>query len=209
MATISIAGVTYEVYGSLASANAYFAAAIQGAPWASADSSVRSQALVTATRVFERTGWQGAPTDTVVPVPPATLPLAAGEQALEWPRTGLVDMNGVAVDSTAIPQDVIDGNFEYALAVINDATVQTSAQTGSNLKIDETTERVEGAITVTTKQQFFRSTLGKNGQFPTIVQDYIGQWLASTKAAVGIFAGGTDVESQSNQDFCYISPGIP
>ena len=96
MGQITIAGVEYEIYGTLNGANAYFKAAAHGAPWFAVAGSIRSQYLVTETRVLERTGWQGAPTDTVTPVPPATLPLSAGEQALQWPRTGLVDRNGVA-----------------------------------------------------------------------------------------------------------------
>jgi hypothetical protein len=205
MATITISGTLYEVYGTLASANSYFSAAVHGAPWGDASSSTRNQALVTATRVFERTGWQGAPTEPV----DKTQPQPADTQPLEWPRTGLVDMNDVDVPSDSIVQDVIDGNFEYALAVINDAAVQTVSAPGSNVKMDNLTERVEGAITVTTENTFFNSTLGKNGQFPTIVQDYIGQWLASTKAAVGNFAGGTDVCSQSGADYGYNLPGFP
>jgi hypothetical protein len=205
MATITIRGTLYEVYGDLTGANAYFAAAVHGAPWAAASSSTRNQALVTATRVFERTGWRGSPTEPV----DKTQPQPADTQPLEWPRTDLVDLNGVDVPSGAIPQDVIDGNFEYALAVINDASIQTSAQTGSNVKGDALTERVEGAITVTEEKSFFVSTLGKNGQFPTIVQDYIGLWLDSTRAAVGISAGGTDVCSQSGAEFGFNIPGFP
>ena len=205
MATITISGTLYEVYGNLASANSYFAAAVHGAPWAAASSSTRNQALVTAMRVFERTDWQGAPTEPV----DKTQPQPADTQPLEWPRTGLADMNEVDVPSDSIPQDIIDGNFEYALAVINDATVQTVPAPGTNQKVDNLTERVEGAITVTTEKTFFRATLGKNGQFPTIVQDYIGQWLASTNAAVGVFAGGTDVASQSGADYTFNMPGFP
>lgn len=205
MPTITISGTLYEVYGNLASANSYFSAAVHGAPWAAASSSTRNQALVTATRVFERTAWQGAPTEPV----DKTQPQPADTQPLEWPRTGLSDMNDVEVPSDSIPQDVVDGSFEYALAVINDATVQTVSAPGTNQKVDNLTERVEGAVTVTTEKTFFRSTLGAHGQFPTIVQDYIGQWLASTKAAVGVFAGGTDVASQSGEDYTFNTPGFP
>jgi hypothetical protein len=205
MATITISGTLYEVYGNLSSANSYFTAAIHGAPWTAASTADRKKALVTATRVFERTGWQGAPTDPV----DKTQPQPASTQPLEWPRTDLVDLNDVVVPSDSIPQDVVDGNFEYALAIINDAAIQTAAQTGSNVKVDNLTERVEGAITVTTEKTLFNSTLGKNGQFPTIVQDYIGLWLASTKAAVGIVAGGTDVCAQSGADYGFNTPGFP
>lgn len=208
MATITVSGVVYEVYGGLSDANKYFAAAIQGSPWLAASSSTRNQALITATRVFERTRWQGAPTDAVTPVPPNALPLSAGEQALEFPRTGLVDMNGLPVPSDSIPQDMIDGSFEYALAVVNDAAIQSAAETGSNVKIDKLTQRIEGAITKATEMQFFRSTLGTQGQFPTIVQGYVGQWLASTQATVGILAGGIGVASQSGQDFCLTDGGF-
>lgn len=209
MATIGIAGVNYEVYGALAAANAYFAAASQGAPWLAAESSLRNQALVTATRVFERTGWSGNPTDTVVPVPPATLPLSAGEQALQWPRTGLVDRNGVALDSTSIPTDVINGNFEYALDLINTPSVQTDDVRGSNVKSTKSLERVEGAVTVSSEQVNFIPTIGRFAQFPKIVQDYIGLWLDSSGSLTLSFVSGTDAEALE-LDFGFAGPqGLP
>ncbi len=195
---VTIGGVAYATYGNLSEANAYFTSSVNATAWAATASSVRNQSLVTAARVFERTAWQGAPVD---PIDKSTVPAPVDTQELEWPRSGLVDKNGVALDETVIIDDIKFGNFEYALAVINDATVQTDAQTGSNLKVDELTNRIEGAITQTTKQQFFKPTIGKFGEFPTIVQDYISLWLSSTAAVTGAFAGGTDVCSESGQDF--------
>ena len=197
------------MYGDLSGANAYFSAAIQGAPWSAASSSTRNQALVTATRVFDRTLWQGAPTDPITPAPPAIPPLTPGvAQALEWPRTGLSDQNDVAVPSDSIPLDIVNGSFEYALALINDAALQQDPSTGSNVKVDKLTERIEGAVTVSTEKQFFQPTISTAAQFPNIVQELVGQYLASTKAATGIFAGGTGVAVQSGQDFCLNDGGF-
>lgn len=205
MATITIGTTVTEVYGDLAAANAYFIAAIQADPWTAASSSTKNKALVTATRVFERTGWQGQPTE---PIDKSVIPAPSGFQELQWPRTGLVDINGVAVPTTSIPQELVDGNFEYALALINDAALQQTAQQGTNLKVDKLTERVEGAITVATEQQFFRATIGKLGEFPNITQELVGLWLDSTTSGDGVFASGTDVAIQSGQDFCLTDGGF-
>lgn len=104
---------------------------------------------------------------------------------------------------------MIAGAYEYANSLIVDPSVQTSEQSGSNLKVDKLTERVEGAITVATEKQYFRPTLGKLPPFPTTTQDYIGLWLDSTAATTVIFAGGTNVASESNEDWGTTSGGWP
>jgi hypothetical protein len=197
-----------EVYDAKAAFDAYFKGATHGAPWLAAASSLRNQAIVTQMRVFDRTAWQGAPTeprDKTVPQPGST-------QALAWPRTGLVDREGVAVDSSAIPLEILQGGYEYALELINAPSVQTDDQRGSNLKTDKLTQRVEGAVTVTTEKGYFRSTLGTLPPFPTIVQDYIGLWLASSVSSPLVFTSGTEVEAtftEAGLDWGYHGSGIP
>lgn len=209
MPTIEISGVTYEVYGDQVAANSYFKAASHGAPWLAATSALRNQALVTQTRVFERESWQGLPT---LPVD-KTQPQPAGTQPLEWGRTGLFDRNGVAVDPNSIPADIVSGAFEYALELISTPTVQTEDVRGSNLKVDKKLDRVEGAVTVSTDQQFFIPTIGALAPYPNIVFEYIGQWLGSSGAGVErSFVSGTTATTPLDPpsgDFTFTGDGLP
>ena len=209
MGQVTIGSTLYEVYGDLAGANAYFASVTHGAAWLALDGSVRNQALVTAMRVFERTGWDGTPTDPI----DKTQPQPAGTQPLAWPRTGLVDREGVAVDSATIPADVISGAYEYALEVVTTPSVQTADSLGSNLKVEKTTERVEGAVTVSDEKQYFFPTLGSLPAFPKLVNDYIGLWLKGGASTLGLsFASGTDATSPlegSGGDYGYTGDGLP
>ena len=210
MPNIKIGATFHPVYEDKAAADEYFKAASHGAPWLAADSSVRNQLLVTASRVFERESWLGDPTLPIDKSDPVSQP--AGTQPLEWGRTGLTDKNGVAIDSASIPQDVVDGNFELALALLNDATVQTADPTGSNVKVEKSTQRVEGALTVSSETQYFTPTLGSSNPYPGIVMDLIGQFLAGRSGLVLSFTSGTDAVSafaDDADDFGYSDGGLP
>ena len=210
MPNITIGGTVHAVYDTKANADAYFKAASHGAPWAAASSSSRDQFLVTSTRVFERESWLGTPTLPIDKSDFASQP--AGTQPLEWGRTGLTDKNDVAIPSGSIPQDVIDGYFEYALALLNDATVQTADPTGSNVKVSKSSQRVEGAITVSTETQFFNPTLGSSNPYPGIVMDLIGQFLEGASGIELSFTSGTDAVSafaDDADDFGFTDGGIP
>ncbi len=210
MPNIKIGTTFHAVYDTKANADAYFNAASHGAPWLAAEASTRNQLLVTAARVFERETWLGDPTLPIDKSDFETQP--SGTQPLEWARTGLTDKNGVAISSASIPQDVIHGNFEYALALLNDSTVQTADPTGSNVKAEKSSKRIEGAITVSTETQFFNPTLGRSSPYPGIVMDLIGQFLEGASGLTLSFVSGTDATSpfaDGGDDFGFTSGGIP
>ncbi len=210
MPNIKIGSTFHAVYDTKANADAYFKAASHGAPWAAAEGSLRNQLLTTATRVFERESWLGDPALPIDKSDFETQP--SGTQPLEWARTGLTDKNGVAISSASIPQDVIDGYFEYALALLNDATVQTADPTGSNVKATKTSKRIEGAITVSSETQFFNPTLGSSSPYPGIVMDLIGQFLSGASGVTLSFVSGTDATSilaDDGGDFGFTDGGLP
>lgn len=208
MGQLILGGVTYEIYGTRQGADAYFAAATNGPAWSAAAGNTRDRALVTAQRVFERTGWQGDPTEPIVTLPQPPTPQPVGTQPLAWPRTGLEDREGVAVDPNTIPEDVISGSYEYALELVNTPTVQSDIP-GSNVKVDKVTNRVEGAVTQSLEKQFFLPTIGRVPPLPQIVFDYVGLWLDGAGGGVFAFASGTDVESEftpEKRDFGFTRP---
>jgi hypothetical protein len=76
-----------------------------GTTWSGASSDEKGQALLMATRLIdEHIDWTGAPSDTV--------------QVLNWPRTGMWDRNGNAMDSDSIPTQLRDATAEFARQVI-------------------------------------------------------------------------------------------
>lgn len=210
MPNIKIGSTFHAVYDTKANADAYFNAASHGAPWLAAEGSFRNQLLVTASRVFERETWLGSPTLPIDKSDFESQP--AGTQPLEWGRTGLTDKNGVAIPSDSTPLDVIHGFFEYALALLNDATVQTADPTGSNVKVSKSSQRVEGAITVSAETQFFNPTLGSSNPYPGIVMDLIGQFLEGASDLTLSFVSGTDATSilaDDAGDFGFTDGGLP
>lgn len=97
-------------YLSVADADTYFGERLYADDWTSADSTTKEKALVMARRFIDQQQFTGERTGE--------------DQLLAWPRTGIA-----GVDSSAVPQDVVDAQCELALALIrqdltvNDATL--------------------------------------------------------------------------------------
>ena len=167
MGQVTIGGTTFEIYGTRTAAINYMKARLGADAWNSASSSDKDRALVSATRKIDRENWIG---DKTAPAP---------GQPLEFPRTGLIDKDGVAVGSVNVPLLVEEANYELALVLLDDATKQDSGDTSSN------TKRVKAG---SAEVEFFRQTAGH--AFPDIIQDLIGLWL-----------DGLDFAGSGNADF--------
>ncbi len=152
MGTVSISGNTFDIYGEKAAAVTYMTARLDAAAWTTASGANRDRALVSATRMLDRNNWIGQRT--------------VGAQALEFPRTDLVDKDGNAVSDATVPVLVEEANYELALAILKDASTQDKATTGSNVK---------GVKAGSAAVQFFRPTSGT--KLPTTVHEMIGLWL--------------------------------
>lgn len=187
MATVNIEGVTYDVYGSLSAADAYFAAALHATSWAAVldDDDQRAKSLVTATRMLDRARWVGTKTSP--------------SQALEWPRTGVTDRYGVPLSDSAVPVSIENGCYELANLLLGDSSIQNATSSGSNVKSVEA-----GSAAV----EFFRSTSNSSTRFPTIVHELIGQFLAGGDG-LGIVATGLGTSAFSEYDYGYNGEGLP
>ncbi len=128
-------------YLTLAEANTYFESRLYSDAWdATVDDAVKNKAIVMATRVLDYTfiarkelkigtdgkfyttsrGWAGLPsTDT---------------QALAWPRIGMFDANGVAIDSTVIPQQLKDATAEFAGQLLSTDTTANNDVVNQGIK---------------------------------------------------------------------------
>jgi hypothetical protein len=176
-----------NVYQDIAAADAYMANSIRGAvKWDALTDTVKSQCLITATRIFDRQPWQGTKTDE------------APTQVLEWPREDVYDRKGNLVDSATVPDGIKFGSIEFAYDLSQDPTLETSAGQGSNIK-----KLKAGSAEL----EYFKGTGGPNGEgsvrFGPEVQEYIGQYLES---AYGVSTGnayGTDGEGSFDDDESY------
>lgn len=114
-----------NTYATLAEANAYVANNIHAnAVWDNLDDDDKKNLLIWATRYLDqRTNWYGLPTTTT--------------QALQWPRTGAYDRNGVAVDSDVLPLPVKQATIEMARYLMSeDRSTERSQDALKSIKVD-------------------------------------------------------------------------
>ncbi len=177
--TVTIGANTYSVYGlgnadPVGDADSYFGARLGATAWTGATADLKAQALVTAVRMMDRRiQWSGEQTDSVTPQP------------LQWPRDNAT-CRGEALADGIVPDDIVHGSFELALALLEDEGIQDSNGTGSNVK-----RAAAGSASV----EFFRPTLGEPGQdnkFPQVVQELVGCYSAGSATDLGLFVDGTD-----------------
>ena len=185
MGTVDIGGETFNIYGEhdtdaggIQAATNYFLASPHAAAFQAASSDTQKQYLVTATRMLDRQRWVGTRTDTATPQP------------LEWPRTGVPSKEGISFPDDEVPLDIILGSYELANALLGDAAVQSSQDSGSNTK---RAKRKVGDLEI--EDEYFRPTFGGlAGRFPTIVQELVGCFLAGGLGSEDLsFISGTDV----------------
>ena len=174
MNTLAIDSLVFDVYADVAEADGYMIAAFGNAVWLAASELEKAQALVSATRVFNKQCWLG----TANPFSGSTL---------VWPRTG----TGITgVDDSVIPSDIAYGAIELANAILNGSDVQSNPVPGAQgLQIIKA-----GSVML----QYFRdanSLAERLSRFPIIVQEYVGRYLCGQSDAVTGVATGTTDES--------------
>lgn len=88
-----------------------------------ATSDTKNRALVSFTRILDQqVEWDGWP--------------ATNTQALQWPRTGILDALYNSIDNTVIPQRLKDALCEGAIALIDDDLTESSSSDGiSRVKV--------------------------------------------------------------------------
>lgn len=157
-------------YINVSDADTYFLHRIHAADWDAATEPTKTDALVTATAMLDRQEWMGSKT--------------GDPQTLDWPRTGVSDPEGNAVDSATVPQFILDAACELGLALIQDLTVQTNKDTGTNIKALKA-----GSAGI----QYFKGTSGP--RFPTIIHELIGFYLSGASVYTSPYYGATEAET--------------
>ena len=190
MPTVEINSVTYDVYVSLADADAYLEAQIAAATWqglsdSDADVDRKERAIVSATRLIDRQLWQGEKADPY--------------QVHAFPRTGLVyPDSGDDVPSDAVPQEVVDATCELASLMLDGSEVQALA--------DPNTSNVQSLKAGSVAISYFRAEPSLD-RFPLIIQELLGFWLAGAGVGLTGVATGVDGEDRFSDQFL-VNEGI-
>lgn len=178
---VSALVVGTNTYATNAFADTYLGDSIRAAAWEGLEEDQQNQSLISAARLLEKQCWLGTRT--------------VESQPMKWPRTGVIDAEGIAQDPLLMPLDLQRGQVELAFELSQDPTLEQSLTTGTNIS------RVKAG---SAEVDFFRpgGPFGTAGatRFPTVVQEYIGQFLCGFRAGLRALAFGTDAESQFDDD---------
>ena len=123
---IATAGATNaNSYCTQAEAEAYFDTHLYTTEWDAASSTNKKIGLIWATRLLDQLmDWNGY--------------IADEDQALRWPRTGVLTIDGVEVDDETIPQFLKNATAEFAQYLIKeDRTAEPETAGFSRLKAGE------------------------------------------------------------------------
>lgn len=127
MALIVVAtagGAASNSYITLAEGNSYHEARLHNSDWTGASDATKNASIVWATRTLDSnylyTGWASGSRD---------------EQALAWPRVGVVDEDGRLLDSDTVPPRVKNATAELAMFLIAaDRSALKGAPEGAGIK---------------------------------------------------------------------------
>lgn len=165
--TLTVGVNSYQLLTDITS---YLSGSIRAATWPDLDTETQERAAITAFRILERQRWSGTP---------------ATGATCAFPRTGLVDLNGVALSDSSMPGFILAAQAEMAWDLSQDPDAANTLDTGQ--KVSEVSAGSAGV-------KFFKPT--DMGRFSSAVTEIIAPYLAGA-SAVGsaVQAFGTCDES--------------
>jgi hypothetical protein len=149
----TVGATTANTYGTRTEANAYFEDRLHTEVWDAASDTEKDQALLWATKLLDRAfDWAQNVVDE--------------DQALLWPRNGILDVNELSVIlDSVVPDELKWAQFEYAKALITaDPTLDKSQA------VEGLTELTAGPVTLKFKD------LIEGKLLPDMVINYIPSW---------------------------------
>lgn len=168
----SVGGASANSFLTLAEAQTYMDARLNGSLWDAADTDDQNRALVEATRELSHFCWCGTRVTTT--------------QSLAWPRQWVVNPDTPAFawayyDTTVIPQRVKDATAELAFQFLN-------AGTSDLASADPNAGVVEKTIDVlTTRWAAFQRPSGW-ARFPRVL-GYVGPLLEESSGGIDVVRG--------------------
>ena len=144
-------GTSSDSYASVLDADAYHATHLYATDWTAASEANKEIALKMATRILdEKIDWAGTKSTST--------------QALSWGRIDVTD-DGYAVESTIVPQAIINATSEFARNLISsDLTVDAQGKGLESLSVGEVSLTFDKDDTA--------------GVMPSIVQEMLRGWGA-------------------------------
>lgn len=140
-------------FATLAEANAYHDTRLHNAEWSAASDSDKEKALIQATRLLNNMTWKGSKTTS--------------EQALKFPRWGLMNDDEIYLDEDTIPGFLVEATAELAWLLLIGDTTRESGTKGFksigvgpiNLSVDKTdrTDDIPVSVTKMIKQWLYSS----------------------------------------------------
>lgn len=184
MPTVTINSVEYEVYADVATADDYMNGMINADNWDALSDDTKARGLVGATRLLDRQKWLGQRT--------------VDGQDLAFPRSGLTDCEGTAVDEDSVPQAVVDASILLAMDLASGSEAETAATTENKAK-----RLKAGSVEI----ENFRGDPLQSGRFTLAVMELIGCFLTGSSPALTGVATGTD-GCEANLDFGFTGNGF-
>ena len=158
-------GASANSYVTVADAETYFDERYDSALWLDEPSTAQKERLlITATRELDRLPWLATRTTST--------------QALQWPRSGLCDRDGISLDNDTIPPEVDRATFELAYAILAETDFDTAAL--GNLAAFKKAK--VGPLEVEMRD----NVVGPSFRMPTQVKREIDLWLETSPNAVRV-----------------------
>ena len=155
MGTVTISGVQTTTFGDVTGASNYHRVGFSGASFIALSTTDKGKTLISATRYLTVLWWCDEQDNEVIPT----------------------------VDESGVPEEVINGAYELALAITNDPSIIDTGESGGT-----NTKRLKAG---SAEIEFFRPE--DAGRLPSTVVRLLGDYLKSRQSQLTTQAGGTDV----------------
>lgn len=149
----TVGGASANTYITRADADTYFESKYHKTAWAAATDGNKDIVLVEATRILDASfRWARFPTDE--------------DQALQWPRNGILDTNRLSlVDSDVVPDEIKWATCELAQAIlVADRTADSDVETQGLTRLKA------GSVELEFKDSVYAKPI------PDVVVNYIPEW---------------------------------
>lgn len=173
---ITIGERQYVSYASVAEADHYLAVdPAYMTTWAALDADAKGRNLIAATRHLDTLRWAGTKT------------LAA--QVNEWPRSGLLERDGDAVPTNAIPLEIEQATILLAARVVQEPTLFAGDSTDENVE----SERIGPKAVSYFRRRRVDLLVRRVGDTRALA--LIRQWLSGTTPSKPVVTGTDDRSS--------------
>lgn len=165
----TVGGASADTYGTLVEAEAYFTA--RGDTAWTGDDADKEAALIKAAMYLDnvyRGRWKGQK--------------ATRDQALAWPRTWVIDVDGYSVPTAEIPAEIKNAQFQAALLFL------------SGTDLESAIERAVKSETIGELSVTYMDGAASQAQYPAIT-NWLGGLITGPVGVNGSFGSGAIVRS--------------